>query len=120
MKTRWMMMGMMALVVGIVGAGLWAHRATGYTGCAGDQTNSAVVAEWLFSEGSGTNAFNTGTDGEAGNLSLLDGASLYQCHGGDDGGGRGQRVAATGAVPGIGNNGYDCFLIRRGQKDTSG
>jgi len=65
MKIRMMAAGMVAVVA--VGALLGTLCAAGYTGCAGDQTHSAVVAEWLFSEGNGT-------DSEDGNLTLIDGA----------------------------------------------
>lgn len=44
--------------------------------CPGDGTNSAVVAEYVFGEGSGSVAHNTGTDEDAGNLSLVNGAEF--------------------------------------------
>lgn len=46
------------------------------TDCPGDGTNSTVVAEYLFTEGSGTNTVNLGTDGTAGNATLVNGATL--------------------------------------------
>jgi hypothetical protein len=50
--------------------------AFGVTGCPGDQTNGAVVAEYLFPEGSGTSTINTGSDGAAGDASLTNGAAF--------------------------------------------
>ena len=49
---------------------------TGYADCPGDGTNSAVVAEYVFSEGVGTNALNTGTDGLPGDLVLVRSAAF--------------------------------------------
>jgi peptidoglycan/xylan/chitin deacetylase (PgdA/CDA1 family) len=46
------------------------------TGCAGDVSNSAVIVEYLFREGTGTNTLNTGTDGASGNATLKNGASF--------------------------------------------
>lgn len=43
--------------------------------CAGDATNSAVVTEYLFFEGTGTTAINTGSDEDDGNATLIKGAS---------------------------------------------
>jgi hypothetical protein len=46
------------------------------TGCPGDATNSTVVGEYVFREGSGTNAFNTGIDGSAGDSTLTNGVTF--------------------------------------------
>lgn len=46
------------------------------TGCPGDGTNSTVVAEYVFNEGSGATAVNTGTDGSAGDATLTNGVSF--------------------------------------------
>jgi hypothetical protein len=46
------------------------------TGCPGDGTDSTVVAEYIFNEGSGSNAFNTGTDDEGGDGVLTNGVSF--------------------------------------------
>jgi hypothetical protein len=73
MRARIIIAGITACTVMMLGV-MWQRRAVAYTGCAGDQTNSTVVAEYIFSEGSGTNALNTGTDGDAGNLALTNGA----------------------------------------------
>jgi hypothetical protein len=42
--------------------------------CPGDGTNSAVVGEYLFPEGAGSDTINTGIDGDDGNASLTNGA----------------------------------------------
>jgi hypothetical protein len=48
--------------------------ALAYTGCPGNgPTNSHVVAEYIFHEGSGATTFNTGTGGDAGNATLTNG-----------------------------------------------
>ena len=50
-----------------------ATPASVYASCFG---NSEVVAEYLFIEGSGNTAINTGTDGDDGNAALTNGASF--------------------------------------------
>jgi hypothetical protein len=47
------------------------------TGCPGNGTNSAVVAEYLFLEGAGSAVGNTGTDGDDGNAALTNGAAFH-------------------------------------------
>lgn len=45
--------------------------------CPGDGTNSAVVAEYVFGEGSGSEVFNSGLDGEDGDATLIYGADYH-------------------------------------------
>jgi hypothetical protein len=53
---------------------LFAQHVDGATGCPGNgPTNSHVVAEYIFQEGSGTSTINSGTDGEAGDAALTNG-----------------------------------------------
>jgi len=55
----------------------FARIAVTETNCPGDvPTNTSVVTEYTFSEGSGTNTFNAGTDGEAGDVSLTNGVTF--------------------------------------------
>lgn len=61
--------------------GLWVvihlvNRTSGFTGCPGDETNSTVAAEYIFGEGSGTNAINSGTDGVPGDATLTNGVTF--------------------------------------------
>lgn len=51
-------------------------RALAAMPCPGDGTNAAVVAEYLFLEGTGTNAVNTGIDEDDGNARLTYGAAF--------------------------------------------
>ncbi len=46
------------------------------TGCAGDGTNSTVVTEYLLNEGSGSNVYNSGTEGAAGDARLTNGVAF--------------------------------------------
>jgi hypothetical protein len=49
----------------------------GGTGCLGNgPTNSHVVAEYIFQEGGGTTTINSGTDSEAGDATLVNGAAF--------------------------------------------
>jgi hypothetical protein len=51
------------------------QHAVAATGCPGNgPTNSHVIAEYIFQEGSGTSTINSGTDGEAGDATLTNGA----------------------------------------------
>jgi hypothetical protein len=55
----------------------WVTRpAQATTFCPGNGTNSAVVAEYLFFDGSGSTTLNTGLDGDDGNLTLTNGANF--------------------------------------------
>ncbi|HMP76412.1 MAG TPA: HYR domain-containing protein [Kiritimatiellia bacterium] len=47
-----------------------------HASCPGDGTNSAMVAEYLFVEGAGTNTVNTGIDEDDGNATLVHGAEF--------------------------------------------
>jgi hypothetical protein len=52
---------------------LFTSRVFGYTGCSGD-TN--IVAEYIFHEGGGNTAYNTGTDNGAGDATLTNGVTF--------------------------------------------
>ena len=46
------------------------------TGCAGDGVSSSVSVEYLFNEGSGSSALNSGTGGSAGDATLTNGPAF--------------------------------------------
>jgi hypothetical protein len=50
--------------------------ALAYTGCPGDTTNTTVVTEYIFHEGSGSTAYNTGTGDGPGDATLTNGVAF--------------------------------------------
>jgi phosphatidylserine/phosphatidylglycerophosphate/cardiolipin synthase-like enzyme len=46
------------------------------TGCSGDGSNGTVVTDYLFNEGSGATAYNSGTTGAAGDATLTNGPAF--------------------------------------------
>src|SRR5712671_2988801 len=67
---------LLAVVLLAATATMRAAAANVDTGCPGDGTGSAVVGEYFFDEGSGTNAFNSGATGTAGDATLVNGAAF--------------------------------------------
>ena len=72
------------------------------TGCPGDGTNSSVAVEYIFYEGSGTNAFNSGADGTAADAHLTNGV-----------------VFSTDVPPANVNCGYSISLPSTGSGSTT-
>src|SRR5437867_4232891 len=68
MQSQFMSVLLAVRLTMVVVAGPLAARAPAApvdSGCPGDGTNSTVVVDYFFNEGSGTNAFNSGSGGVA-------------------------------------------------------
>jgi hypothetical protein len=61
------------MLIWTIAATLAMTRAMAFTGCGGDQN---VVTDFIFHEGSGATAYNTGTSGDAGNATLTNGVTF--------------------------------------------